>query len=175
MSEGSLGQRFWSYVIPVAILVAIDQLTKNIALEHLKDSASVVLVPQILYLLYTENTGVAFGLFSGHGFVFIAVAIIISLAISFYALWMPYAKRFMPLRICLSFTCAGAIGNLIDRIHLGYVIDFIYFKPIDFPVFNFADICVTVSVFFLIFLFIFVYKDSDIIRLDIFKTIKRDG
>lgn len=174
MSEGSFGQRFWSYLLPAVILIAIDQLTKNYAVEHLKDSAPVVLVPQILYLLYTENTGVAFGLFSGHGFIFIFVAIVVSLVISFYALWMPNNRRLIPLRICLSFIFAGAIGNLIDRIRLGYVIDFIYFKPIDFPVFNFADICVTVSVFVLVCLFIFVYKDSDIARLDIFKTINRD-
>jgi signal peptidase II len=66
-----------------------------------------------------------------------------------------------PLRICIVFLSAGAFGNLIDRVFLGYVRDFFYFSLIDFPIFNVADICVSVTMCVLIILILFVYRDHD--------------
>ena len=78
------------------------------------------------------------------------------------SLKVPDGKKYLPLRIVLLFISAGAAGNLYDRLTLKYVRDFIYFSLIDFPVFNVADMYVTVSVFCLVFLLMFYYKDEDL-------------
>ena len=75
---------------------------------------------------------------------------------------MPHTKRFLPLRACFVAIAAGAIGNMIDRISLNYVVDFFYFKLIDFPIFNVADIYVTCATFVLVFLIVFYYKEEEI-------------
>ena len=73
----------------------------------------------------------------------------------------PKKRKYLPFFISLTMIAAGGIGNLIDRLRLGYVIDFFYFSLIDFPVFNVADCYVTVSVALLIILILFVYKEDD--------------
>ena len=75
---------------------------------------------------------------------------------------MPYQKKFIPLRIVLTILAAGAIGNFIDRITAGYVVDFIYFEIINFPIFNVADIYVCISVIILMYLLIFHYKEEEL-------------
>ena len=74
----------------------------------------------------------------------------------------PDGRKYFPLRIVFIFLCAGAAGNLIDRVTLHYVRDFIYFSLIDFPVFNVADIYVTCSVFVLAYLILIYYKEEDL-------------
>lgn len=170
MPKNSFISRFLIFVIPLFFLVMADQLTKFLAVEYLKDGSSVALILDIVYFLYVENAGVAFGLFSGHRYIFSLIACLVSILLFIYAMRMPMDRKFLPLRICLSCITAGALGNVIDRLRLGYVIDFIYFKPIDFPVFNFADICVTVSTALVIFLFVFVYNQDDIEKLELKKS-----
>ena len=68
----------------------------------------------------------------------------------------------LPLKACIVAIAAGAIGNMIDRVRLGYVIDFFYFELIDFPIFNVADIYVTVAAFALVLLILFYYKEDEI-------------
>lgn len=84
---------------------------------------------------------------------------------------MPHERHFIPLRICLLLIASGAIGNMIDRIRLNYVIDFFYFELIDFPIFNVADIYVTLSAGLLIVLILFYYKEDDLEML--FKLFSR--
>ena len=74
-------------------------------------------------------------------------------------------RKYLPLRACAVLIAAGAVGNFIDRIRLGYVVDFLYFKLIDFPIFNVADIYVTVSTALFIVLLCFYYKEEDIDRI----------
>ena len=81
--------------------------------------------------------------------------ILISVVVVWFYLRVPMEKKFLPLRLCAVFIMAGAYGNFIDRLRLGYVIDFFYFKLIDFPVFNVADIYVTVSTLSLIHISLF--------------------
>ena len=79
-----------------------------------------------------------------------------------YVLWkIPADKKYIYLKVLCFFITAGGIGNLIDRVRLDYVIDFIYFAPIDFPVFNVADIYVSVGMIFLFIVVLFYYKDED--------------
>ena len=108
------------------------------------------------------STAAAFGIFNGMKYAFVMLAAIISIAAFICFIRLPDKKRLRPFRLCLVLITSGAVGNVIDRIRLGYVVDFIYFKPINFPVFNFADICVTCAAFLLIVLLLFVYKEEDL-------------
>lgn len=143
------------------VLVAVDQITKVLAVQHLKGQAPVDIIDGVLQLTYVANTGAAWGLMSGMKIFFIIITSILFIAIVFIYLITPMEKKYNVLRTILVILGAGAIGNLIDRVMNGYVHDFIYFKIIDFPVFNVADICVTVSMVVLVLLVIFKYKDKD--------------
>lgn len=93
-------------------------------------------------------------------FFYLSVIIISAAAIWFYGK-VPMTRRYLPLRLCAVGIIAGAWGNCIDRIRLSYVVDFLYFKLIDFPIFNVADIYVTMSTFAMAFLICFYYKEED--------------
>ena len=142
------------------LLVALDQFTKMMAVAVLKDQPPVVLIDDVLELRYLENRGAAFGILQNQKIVFLIVTVIISLAIIYVLCKLP-EREFRALNVVLVFVLSGAIGNLIDRLRLDYVVDFIYFKLIDFPVFNLADIYVSVCCVILVILVIFVYKDDD--------------
>lgn len=144
-----------------AILIALDQITKVLAVQHLKDKAPIDIIDNVLQLTYVANFGAAWGLMSGWKVFFIVLTSIMFVAIVFIYIITPGDKKYLPLRSTLVVLGAGAIGNLIDRIMNGYVHDFIYFEIIDFPVFNVADICVTLSMFVLIILVLIKYKDND--------------
>lgn len=144
-----------------AMLIALDQITKVLAVQHLKDKAPIDIIDNVLQLTYVANFGAAWGLMSGWKVFFIVLTSIMFVAIVFIYIITPGDKKYLPLRSTLVVLGAGAIGNLIDRIMNGYVHDFIYFEIIDFPVFNVADICVTLSMFVLIFLVLIKYKDND--------------
>ena len=72
------------------------------------------------------------------------------------------SRHYMPLRVCAVLIVSGALGNFIDRVRLDYVVDFLYFKLIDFPIFNVADIYVTVTTIFLFLLLCFYYKEEEL-------------
>lgn len=144
------------------LLVTADQLTKYYAVIMLKDQAPYSVVDGVFELHYLENNGAAFGILQGQKFFFLFIAAII-LGIIIYVLFkMPYQKKFIKLHITLVLIASGAVGNLIDRIRYDYVVDFLYFSLINFPVFNVADIYVTLAAIFLVILLLFVYKESDL-------------
>ena len=141
--------------------VFLDQITKFWAIVYLKDQPPIILFDGVFQLEYLENRGAAFGLFQGQKmFFFLSVAVICAVVVWFY-LRVPLSKRYLPLRILAVLIAAGALGNFIDRLRLGYVVDFFYFKLIDFPIFNVADIYVTVSTFALLIFIFFYYKEED--------------
>ena len=74
---------------------------------------------------------------------------------------MPENRRYLPLRSCAVLLCAGAVGNMIDRVRLGYVIDFFYFRLIDFPIFNVADCYVVAACIVFALLVLFYYREED--------------
>lgn len=127
-----------------ALLVALDQIFKALASQHLQDG-SITLIENILELRYTENTGAAFSSFSGATTALIVVTVVL-LAVLIVALVAGKIKGRL-LNVCAVMILAGGVGNLIDRIACGYVTDYIHVLFIDFPVFNFADILVTCGVF----------------------------
>lgn len=140
--------------------VALDQFTKYLAIKYLKGEP-IILIKDVLEFRYLENRGAAFGMLQDQQWFFLIITILTMAIIIYVYTRLPREKHFTPLRICMITLMAGAIGNMIDRIRFQYVVDFIYFKLIDFPIFNVADIFATVSTFVLIFLFLFVYPEED--------------
>ena len=147
------------------LLVVLDQFTKVLALQNLKGQEPITIIPDVFQLLYVENRGAAFGILQNKQWVFLIITAIVLAALIWALPRMSRERHFLPLRLCLCFIGAGAVGNMIDRIFRGYVVDFFYFKLIDFPVFNVADIYVTTSAIVLIFLIVFLYKEEDFDRL----------
>lgn len=143
------------------VLILLDLQTKAAAVRALQGKPPIILVNGVLELLYVQNTGAAFSLLENAQWLFILIAVAAVLLISVFLIRLPKTKRYQPLHILLTFISAGAVGNLIDRIQLGYVRDFIYFSIIDFPVFNVADIYVTVSTALLVILVLFYYREED--------------
>lgn len=144
------------------LLIAADQITKYYAVTILKDKQSLAIWENVFELHYLENRGAAFGMLQGQKVFFVLIAVIILAVIVYVLLKTPYQKMYTKLHISLIFIASGAIGNLIDRLRFDYVVDFLYFSLINFPVFNVADICVTASSIYLVFLLLFVYKESDL-------------
>ena len=141
--------------------VALDQFTKYQAVTHLKGQPSVPLITGVLELAYVENFGAAFGILQNARLLFTVISSLAVIVLLYILYKMPYQKKYVPLFFMLSLILSGAVGNLIDRIRTGYVVDFIYFSLIDFPVFNIADICVTCGAFTLVLLAVFRYRDED--------------
>ena len=123
-------------------------------------------------LEYLENRGAAFGILQNQQWLFILLFFLFVTAVIIFYCRMPMEKKYLPVQIISLFLIAGGLGNLIDRIRLGYVIDFFYFSLINFPVFNMADIYVTVSMAILFVLLIFYYKEEDFDLLFSFRAKK---
>jgi len=151
-------------IILIALLVYIDQYTKQLATLYLKGKDPYVIIPDVLLLQYLEggNKGGAFGIFYGQRVFFIVIAVVFVIAMLIALIRIPPVKKYRVLRFFLAAITAGAVGNAIDRVLEGSVVDFIYVVYINFPIFNVADIYVTVSSFALAVLILFVYKDEDL-------------
>jgi signal peptidase II len=140
----------------------LDRITKILA-TGLLGKPDIILIPGVLQFHYLENTGAAFSLLNGQFTFFFITTPILCIVILVLLSKLPYDnRRYFPLWLIGFLMLAGALGNLYDRIAYRYVIDFIYFSLIDFPVFNVADIYVTVSVTVLVILVLFFYKESEI-------------
>lgn len=148
-------------IIVVLFLVGFDQLTKILANRHFSAGDTKVIIKNVFEFTYLENRGAAWGMMSGKQVFFIILTIVMSIAIIYLLIKLPESKRYTPARIILWVLLSGAIGNLIDRIALNYVRDFINLLFISFPVFNMADIYVTVSMIGLVAFILFFYKEKD--------------
>ena len=149
-------------ILGIIFLVSLDQFTKYLAVIHLKDKPAYIIINGILELNYLENRGAAFGMLQNQKVFFIFVAVVILGVIGYVLFKTPDAKKYRILHLLLSLIAAGAIGNMIDRVRFDYVVDFIYFVLINFPIFNVADIYVTISTIALVILLLFVYKENDL-------------
>ncbi len=155
-------KRMILFLIVAVCLIVPDQITKQMAVEYLKDVHRVPIIENVLYFLYVENQGAAFGVFQGAQYMFYFITIIVLIGILYVVYKTPVGnKYFYPIIFVAELVFAGAIGNFIDRLSQKYVVDFIYFSPIDFPVFNVADIYVTCGCIIMVLLFLFYYKDED--------------
>lgn len=150
----------WDIVV-LLFTVFLDQIAKSWARVQLSKQ-TIVLIDGVLEFHYLENGGAAFGMLQGKTPLFLLIAIVMFLVISFIIYHIPADKKFVPLNFSLVLILSGGVGNSIDRIVKGTVTDFIYFRLIDFPVFNLADIYITCSTVWLVLLILFVYKDAEL-------------
>lgn len=130
-----------SCMIMIVLIIAFDQITKYFASLKLADGSVAKFIPGIVQFKYAENTGMAFSMLSGARWVFIALTVVVCVGVFYYlfsnrckSLWLYWS---------LGVILSGGIGNLIDRIRFGYVVDFIEPTFVNFAIFNIADCAVT--------------------------------
>ena len=134
-------------ILTIIVLIALDQLTKYIAVTNLQPIHKVVVINGFFNLTYIENRGAAFGAMQGARWFFVILAAVVIIAGGIYYARMPKTKNTLLLRISMLLIGGGTIGNVIDRLFRTYVVDFLDFIIFgyDFPVFNFADIFIVVG------------------------------
>lgn len=154
-------------LIAMVLLTCFDQFTKKMAVLNLKGKPDIPLLPDILTLQYLENKGAAFGMLQNQKIFFIFIEVLILFVIGFVLIRIPCHKKYNLMHVILVLIASGAIGNMIDRAVQDYVVDFIYFVLIDFPIFNVADIYVTCATAVFVFAILFYYKEEDFAFLSI--------
>ena len=125
-----------------AVIVVLDQVTKALTLANIPLFGTVNAIPGLFHLTYVQNTGAAFSSFEGMQWMFALIFIVFTVAVVY-----DFAKKYMPFttveRWAIAAIYGGGLGNMIDRIRLGFVVDMIKVEFIDFPVFNVADCFIT--------------------------------
>ena len=140
------------WLLPIAAVIGLDQLTKYLAVLKLQPIDTHPIINDVLHLTYVENSGAAFGILKNSRWVFMIISTLATVAIIAFMLAAYKKKYYNPiLYFGLAFIAGGGIGNMIDRVALGYVVAFIDFRLINFAVFNVADIfvCVGCAIVFL--------------------------
>ncbi len=145
------------YLCITILLIVADQATKLCTINILKPVGTVEFIKNIISFTYVENRGAAFGILQNNRWFFIAFTIVMIVAIVIYTIKIkPKSALYM---WSTSLIVSGGIGNLIDRIFRGYVVDMIEITFVNYPVFNFADICVVIGA---ILLCVFVLTDKNL-------------
>lgn len=162
ISKKKIAGRYLLAILSFVLLVAIDQISKYIITSTLKLHDSIPVIKDVFEIHYIQNRGAAWGLFENQQILFIICTLFACFFGVLFYIKCVQANKLNALQMCLVLILSGAIGNFIDRITNQYVIDFLYFKLIDFPVFNIADCYVTVGFFITIILVLFVYKEEDL-------------
>lgn len=146
----------------ISIIIFIDQLSKYAAIKYLKDAKPYIIINNFFELTYVENRGAAFGILKHKRVLFIVITFAVILFLTFYLFGNHKSLNRLTI-LAVSLLIGGAIGNLIDRIRFGYVVDFLsfrFFSKYDFPVFNFADICIVISTGIIVLLVLFDKYDA---------------
>lgn len=145
-------------LILMAVLVAVDQLVKMLVVMYLKTIGEITVIDGFLELNYVENTGATFGIFQGMSWIIVIFAVIVSIVA--LVVFLKYNNHNIFTYYSAITIVAGGIGNIIDRIVFGYVIDYIHFMFFPY-VFNFADCMVVTGVIVFMIYYIFLYgKDT---------------
>lgn len=147
-----------TWIILAAIIVIIDQLAKLLVIANIGSMDSIHIIPGLFDFVYVENTGAAFSILSENTVLLSLISVAFCLGVCIF--W--YIKKPKNKLFCTALTMlfAGALGNAIDRIFRGFVVDFIYASFITFPVFNIADIAITCGAAILIIYMLFFDKDE---------------
>lgn len=156
-------------ILAILLFIFLDQFTKYLAVVKLKYNPPYVLIDGVLEFNYLENKGAAFGMLQDKKTLFIFMTVIMLTVVFYVLLKLPNEKKFVSWQIFLCLICAGGVGNMIDRVRFDYVVDFIYFVLIDFPVFNLADILITIGtvLFFIVILFFTKEEELQFLRFNI--------
>ena len=155
-------KRYGIFALLSALLILLDQWTKSLAYDRLRVNGPFLIWDGVFELLYSENRGAAFGILQGKQWFFLLVAAAVVIVVLLFLHRLPEGKRYLPLFFCMVLLASGAVGNVIGRLSRGFVVDFLYFSLIDFPIFNVADCYVVVAAGLLILLTGFVYKDEEL-------------
>ena len=147
VSEKTAKHYITAFIIALAGVI-LDQLSKYMAVHFLQGTDGIDLIPGVFRLTYLENRGAAFGVLQGQQWFFYIITAVILVVVVLAYVRIPAGRKFLPLQICAVFIVSGALGNLIDRIALGFVTDMFDFHF--WPVFNVADISVCVGAGFLV-------------------------
>lgn len=162
--EGIADKKRWMVcgieLLIVVLLIVVDLITKKYVYGACVEKGKIDIIHGVLSLVPVENTGASFGMLSGKT-TYLTIVSTICAVVLFFFIFYTYKRRNLWLRSALILITAGAIGNIIDRIALGYVRDFIYFELINFAVFNFADSCLTVGTVVLLIYIIFFYGKEE--------------
>ena len=139
-------------------IVAVDQLTKFLVIANIPLYADIPFIPGIIQLTYVRNTGAAFSMLQGQRWLFVVVFVILTVLIvlEYFKSPMPFTKFE---RWCIAAVYGGGLGNVIDRVFRGYVVDMLETKFMDFPVFNVADCFITCGCILLLVHIIFFNKN----------------
>lgn len=156
-------------IILTVILVWFDQFTKKLAVSKLMGKPAFPIIKGVLEFDYLENRGVAFGMLQGQRIMILIVGVVFIVGLLIFMLKMPEGRKYTILHVILSFVIAGGVGNIIDRVSLEYVIDFISFVLIHFPIFNVADCYVVCGVIAMCIMILFVFRDEDFDYLSVKK------
>ena len=148
------------HIFVCIVLVFFDQITKVLARRYLKPEPR-VLWDGVFEFHYHENRGSIWGILQGKVDILLITSVILFALLIYVYVRMPKTKIYQPLFWVLVIMGAGAIGNTIDRLFFGYVTDFLYFKLINFPIFNIADCYITVCAFLTVILVFTIYKDDE--------------
>lgn len=141
--------------IVALVVVLVDQVTKLLTLKFLKGQSPHPLIPGFAELTYVENRGAAFGTLDGKKYILIAIMVAAIIGISYLLITKKYSWI---IKVGLALILGGAIGNLIDRLRIGYVVDMIGLGSGGkywFPVFNIADIAITFGTIFIIYALVY--------------------
>ena len=140
--------------------VVLDQFFKILAMDKLEPIGSLPIIPDIFHFTYIENRGAAFGMMEGKKWVLIGLtAAVLLVAVLLVLAGKLESNNHLLFSVCT--IIGGGVGNLIDRIYRGFVVDYIHLKVINFAVFNFADICVTLgTVWLLLYLILDMKKEA---------------
>jgi len=150
------------YILALAVflMVALDQIVKEWARVYLLPVGRVPVIDGLIGFRYATNTGAAFGMLAGGRWFFVALTLVVFAVILVYEFKLPYTVRNMWVRIPMAFILAGAIGNFIDRLLFGYVVDMFEFLFVRFPIFNVADVLLVSGTIFYAFAALVVLKDE---------------
>ncbi|MBO5176116.1 MAG: signal peptidase II [Lachnospiraceae bacterium] len=151
---------YLAHILVCFVLVLFDQITKVLARTYLK-TAPFALWEGVFELHYHENRGSVWGILQGKVDVLLLASVFIFALLIYVYVKMPKTKEYVPLFWVLVVMIAGAIGNTIDRVFFGFVTDFLYFKLINFPIFNVADCYLTVCAFLTVLLTFTKYKEDE--------------
>lgn len=149
-------------IISLVFLLFIDQYSKYLIIQNFELNDTKPIIKDVFELHYIRNTGAAWGIFKDQQLFFCVSTIFVSILAMLIFVRCVNLNKFKDLQILIIFILSGAFGNLIDRLRFQYVIDFLYFKLIDFPIFNIADCYISVSVTVTILLLLFKYSEEDI-------------
>ena len=143
--------------IIILVLTLLDQVSKHLVLTYLKGENDISLISGVLQLRYIENRGMAFGLFEGKIPVFVILCLLFFCLFVYVYARIPRTRYYLPLAVTSVIMVSGALGNFIDRVFRGYVVDFIYFSLMYFVIFLYLVFYFKIVFFFYIFFVFFFF------------------